>query len=166
MGKREDQEIKSNHYRAPSGRYYEEFSIGDIYEHYPGRTISQQDNTWFTLLTMNTHPLHFDEEYAKTTEFGRPLIASPLTVAIVVGMSVSDISEKAIANLGWKEIRLPNPVFPGDTLYAKSEVIEVRESKSRQNAGIVSVTTIGTNQDGVTVCEFERSMLIPKKVAG
>ena len=163
MSQRMDEEIGPKHYRAASGRYLEEFSVGDIYEHHPGRTVSQQDNAWFTLLTMNTHPLHFDEEYAKTTEFGRPLIASPLTVAIIVGMSVSDVSEKAIANLGWKEIKLPNPVFPGDTLYAKSEVIEVRESKSRPNAGIVSICPIGTNQDGVNVCEFERSMLIPKK---
>ena len=163
MSQRMDEEIGPNHYRAASGRYLEEFSVGDIYEHHPGRTVSQQDNAWFTLLTMNTHPLHFDEEYAKGTEFGRPLVASPLTVAIIVGMSVSDVSEKAIANLGWKEIKLTNPVFPGDTLYAKSEVIEVRESKSRPNAGIVSISTIGTNQDGVIVCEFERSMLIPKK---
>ena len=163
MSKRQDIEIAPKHYRAATGRYLEEFTVGDVYEHHPGRTVSQQDNTWFTLLTMNTHPLHFDEEYAKTTEFGRPLIASPLTVAIIVGMSVSDVSEKAIANLGWKEIKLPNPVFPGDTLYAKSEVIDVRESKSRPNAGIVTVNTVGINQDKVIVCEFERSMLIPKR---
>ena len=131
----------------------------------PGRTITQQDNAWFTLLTMNTHPLHFDEEYAKETEFGRPLVASPLTVAILVGMSVSDVSERAIANLGWKEIRLTAPVFPGDTLYAESEVIDKRESKSRPNAGIVSVRTTGTNQDGTVVCVFDRTMLIPKKPA-
>ena len=164
MSKRQDVEVSSNHYRAATGRYLEEFTVGDVYEHHPGRTVSQQDNAWFTLLTMNTHPLHFDEEYAKATEFGRPLIASPLTVAIIVGMSVSDVSEKAIANLGWKEIKLTNPVFPGDTLYAKSEVVQVRESKSRPNAGIVTVNTIGTNQDDVIVCEFERSMLIPKKL--
>ena len=150
-------------YANQTGRLYEDFTVGDVYHHLPGRTISQHDNAWFTLLTMNTHPLHFDEEYAAETEFGRPLVASPLTVAIIVGMSVSDVSEAAIANLGWKEIKLTNPVFPGDTLYAKSEVIEVRESKSRPNAGIVSISTIGTNQDGVIVCEFERSMLIPKK---
>jgi len=112
---------------------------------------------------MNTHPLHFDEEYAATTEFGRPLIASPLTVAVVVGMSVSDVSAKAIANLGWKEIKLPNPVFPGDTLYANSEVLDKRESKSRPNAGIVSVLTKGINQDNAEVCVFERQMLIPKR---
>ena len=163
MTARSDQELAPQRYRAAEGRYYEEFSVGDVYEHRPGRTISQQDNAWFTLLTMNTHPLHFDEEYAKTTEFGKPLIASPLTLAIVVGMSVSDTSQRAIANLGWKDITLPNPVFPGDTLYAESEVIGVRESKSRPNAGIVTVRTKGRNQEGVDVCVFERSMLIPKR---
>ncbi len=162
MGGRKDQEIAPNRFRAAAGRYYEEFSIGEVYEHRPGRTVSQQDNAWFTLLTMNTHPLHFDEEYAAGTEFGRPLIASPLTLAILVGMSVSDVSQRAIANLGWKEIRLTHPVFPGDTLYAESEVIAMRESASRPEAGIVTVRTTGTNQDGVVVCVFERSMLIPR----
>ena len=106
-------------YAAMPGRYFDDFQVGDIYHHLPGRTISQQDNAWFTLLTMNTHPLHFDEEYAAATEFGKPLVASPLTVAIVVGMSVSDVSAKAIANLGWKDIKLTKPVFPGETLALK-----------------------------------------------
>lgn len=163
MTTRTDEQLGPQRYRAAEGRYFEEFTLGDVYEHRPGRTISQQDNAWFTLLTMNTHPLHFDEEYAKTTEFGRPLVASPLTVAIIVGMSVSDVSQRAIANLGWKEIKLTHPVFPGDTLYAESEVVGKRESKSRPNAGIVSVHTTGRNQDGVEVCTFERSMLIPKR---
>ncbi len=152
-------------YAHMSGRYFEDFTVGDIYHHLPGRTLSQQDNSWFTLLTMNTHPLHFDEEYAAATEFGRPLIASPLTVAVVVGMSVSDVSAKAIANLGWKEIKLPNPVFPGDTLYANTEVLSKRESRSRPNAGIVSVLTRGINQDDAEVCVFERQILIPKRPA-
>ena len=163
MTARSDEELAPQRYRAAAGRYYEEFTLGDVYEHQPGRTLSQQDNAWFTLLTMNTHPLHFDEEYAAQTEFGKPLIASPLTLAVIVGMSVGDVSQRAIANLGWKEIRLTNPVFPGDTLYAESEVIGKRESKSRPTAGIVSVRTVGRNQDGVEVCVFERSMLIPKK---
>ena len=120
-------------YAAMPGRYFEDFTEGDVYEHLPGRTISQQDNAWFTLLTMNTHPLHFDEEYAAATEFGRPLVASPLTVAIIVGMSVSDVSAKAIANLGWKDIKLIKPVFPGDTLYANTEVVGKRESRSRSS---------------------------------
>ena len=163
MSLRSDLEIEPGRYRPAEGRYYEEFSLGDIYEHRPGRTISQQDNVWFTLLTMNTHPLHFDEEYAKGTEFGRPLVASPLTVSIIVGMSVSDVSQRAIANLGWKDIRLTHPVYPGDTLYAESEVVAMRESGSRPNAGIVTVKTTGTNQDGDVVCVFERSMLVPKQ---
>ena len=161
MGIRQDEEVGPNRYRAASGRFYEDFSVGDVYEHHPGRTVTQQDNAWFTLLTMNTHPLHFDEEFAKGTEFGKPLICSPLTLAILVGMSVSDVSEKAIANLGWKEIALVAPVFPGDTLYAESQVIAKRESKSRPDAGIVTVKTTGRNQHGKDVCLFERSMLVP-----
>jgi itaconyl-CoA hydratase len=160
---RQDEEVGPNRYRAASGRYYEDFTVGDVYEHRPGRTVSQQDNAWFTLLTMNTHPLHFDEEYAKGTEFGKPLICSPLTLAILVGMSVSDTSEKAIANLGWREIALVAPVFPGDTLYAESEVLQKRQSKSRPNAGIVTIKTLGRNQHGEQVCVFERSMLIPMR---
>jgi itaconyl-CoA hydratase len=163
MTGRSDQEVAAQRYRAAAGRYFEEFTVGDVYEHRPGRTISEADNTWFTLLTMNQHPLHFDVEYAKGTEFGRPLVASPLTVAILVGMSVADVSQRAIANLGWKEIALTAPVFPGDTLYAESEVLAKRESRSRPSAGIVTVKTTGSNQDGVQVCVFERSMLIPRR---
>ncbi len=166
MSARTDESLGPQRFRAASGRYFEEFTLGDVYEHQPGRTVSQQDNAWFSLLTMNQHPLHCDEDYAKTTEFGRPLIASPLTLAILVGMSVADVSQKAIANLGWKEIALTHPVFPGDTLYASSEVIGRRESKSRPNAGIVTVRTTGRNQHGTEVCVFERSMLIPKRPAG
>ncbi|RMF72312.1 MAG: MaoC family dehydratase [Alphaproteobacteria bacterium] len=150
-------------YRESFGRYLEDFHVGDVYEHRPGRTITETDNTWFTLLTMNTHPLHFDKEYAKRTEFGRPLVVSSFTVSLLLGMSVSDISQKAIANLGWKEIRMTAPVFVGDTIYAESEVLEVRESRSRPNQGIVTVKTRGFNQDGVMVCEFIRSVLVPKR---
>lgn len=150
-------------WRQSAGRYLEDFEVGHTYQHRPGRTISEADNTWFTLLTMNTHPLHFDQEYARHSEFGRCLVASPLTLAIIVGMSVSDVSAKAIANLGWKEIRLPAPVFAGDTLYAESTVLAKRESKSRPEAGIVTVQTVGRNQDGKVVCDFERSMLVPKR---
>ena len=156
-------QLDGQRYRESFGRSYEDFVVGDVYEHRPGRTITQADNTWFTLLTMNTHPLHFDEEYAKATEFGRCLVASPLTVAIIVGMSVSDVSQKAIANLGWREIRLPAPVFPGDTLYAESEVLEARESKSRPDAGLVTVRTTGRKQDGTVVCVFERTILVAKR---
>ena len=158
--------IGSKKFRERFGRYYEDFAIGDTYEHRPGRTVSETDNTWFTLLTMNTHPLHFDKEYAKASEFGQILVNSAFTVSLVVGMSVSDVSQKAIANLGWKEIKLPAPVFVGDTLYAESTVLGKRISKSRTTAGIVSIATAGKKQDGTIVCEFERSMLIPKKGYG
>jgi acyl dehydratase len=155
--------VGPNRYRERFGRYYEDFAIGDIYEHRPGRTITETDNTWFTLLTMNTHPMHFDAEYAKHSEFGRCIVCSPLTVALMVGMSVTDVSQKAIANLGWREIRLTHPLFAGDTLTAESEVLEKRESKSRPNAGIVTVRTRGFNQHGVLVCEFDRTMLIARR---
>jgi acyl dehydratase len=156
-------QIGPGRYRETFGRYYEDFTVGDVYEHRPGRTITETDNTWFTLLTMNTHPLHFDTEYAKASEFGRTIVASPLTVALMVGMSVSDVSQKAVANLGWREIRMTHPVFPGDTLYAESEVLEKRESKSRPQAGIVSVRTTGRNQDGTVVCSFDRTILVAKR---
>ncbi|MDB5840648.1 MAG: dehydratase [Herminiimonas sp.] len=150
-------------FRESFGRYYEEFNVGDIYQHRPGRTITQYDNIQFTLMTMNTHPMHFDEEYAKHSEFGRCIVCSPMTVALMVGMSVTDVSQKAIANLGWNEIKLTHPLFAGDTLYAESEVLDKRESKSRPNAGLVTVKTIGLNQDKVMVCEFSRTMLIMKR---
>jgi len=150
-------------YRESFGRYFEEFKVGDIYQHRPGRTITQYDNISFTLLTMNTHPMHFDEQYARHSEFGRCIVCSPLTVALMVGMSVTDVSQKAIANLGWTDIKLTHPLFAGDTLYAESEVLDKRESKSRPAAGIVSVKTAGLNQDGVKVCEFNRTMLIMKR---
>lgn len=155
--------IGEQHYRETSGRHYEEFTIGDIYEHRPGRTITETDNIWFTLLTMNTHPMHFDEEYAKASMFGKCIICSPLTVALMVGMSVRDVSQKAIANLGWKDITLTHPLFAGDTLYAASEVTGKRESASRPTAGIVTVRTVGSNQNGDIVCTFSRTMLIAKK---
>ena len=147
------------------GRYFEDFTVGDTYKHWPGRTITAADNTWFTLLTMNQHPLHFDEEYAKGTEFGRPLVNSTLTLAIVVGMSVADVSQNAVANLGWTDIRIPAPVFNGDTLYAESTVLDKRDSKSRPKQGIITVTTRGWKQDGTTVMTFKRSVLVPKKTA-
>jgi acyl dehydratase len=152
-----------NRYRASSGRYFEEFKVGDIYEHRPGRTITEADNTWFTLLTMNQHPIHFDAEYAKYSEFGRPIVNSSLTLAIVAGMSVADVSQKAIANLGWTDITLPAPVFNGDTLYAESEVLEKRASRSRPNQGIVAVATRAFNQDQVLVMDYKRTVLVPNR---
>ncbi|HKS62615.1 MAG TPA: MaoC family dehydratase [Xanthobacteraceae bacterium] len=156
-------QVGERRYRESVGRFYEDFVVGDIYEHRPGRTITETENTWFTLLTMNKHPLHFDAEYAKHSEFGRCLVASPFTVSLIVGMSVSDVSQKAIANLGWTDIKLTHPVFAGDTLYAESEVLAKRESKSRADAGIVSVRSTGKNQAGDVVCTFDRTMLVQRR---
>ena len=159
-------QVGPNRYRETFGRYYEDFTVGDIYEHRPGRTITDADNVWFTLLTMNTHPAHFDYEYAKKTEFEKPLVCSPFTVALMVGMSVSDVSQKAVANLGWSDIKLTHPLFPGDTLYAESEVLNKRESKSRPEQGVVTVRTIGKNQHGDVCCTFNRTVLIWKRGHG
>ena len=158
--------VGENRYRESYGRYFEDFGIGEIYEHRPGRTITEADNTWFTLLTMNQHPLHFDHEFAKHTEFGRPVVNSALTVSVVAGMSVSDTSQKAIANLGWTDIKMPAPVFNGDTLYSESEVLEKRESSSRPTQGIVTIETRAHNQDQVLVMSYKRVMLIPKRGHG
>ena len=153
-----------NRYREDIGRYYEDFVVGDIYEHRPGRTITSADNSWFTLLTMNTHPLHFDMAYASKSEFGRVVVNSCLTLSIVVGMSVSDTSQKAIANLGWTNIDLTQPVFVGDTIYAESEVLEKRESASRKSQGIIGIRTLGIKSDGTEFMTFKRSILVPKAV--
>jgi acyl dehydratase len=162
----EAKEVGKNRYRESYGRYLEDFKIGDVYEHRPGRTISESDNTWFTLITMNQHPLHFDAAYAATSEWKKPLVNSALTLSIVTGMSVSDISQKAIANLGWDKIKLTGPVFVGDTIYAESEVLEVRESKSRPTQGIVTVKTTGKTSEGLVFLTYERSVLIPKRGHG
>ena len=160
------QVVARQRYRASYGRYLEDFTIGDIYEHRPGRTITETDNVQFSLMTMNAHPMHCDAAYAAKSEFGQLLVNSGLSLAIVVGMTVNDVSGKAIANLGWKEIRLTAPVFCGDTLYAESEVLEKRESKSRPTQGVVTVQTRAFNQNGVQVMEFVRSALIPKRGHG
>jgi itaconyl-CoA hydratase len=162
----ESREVEPKRFREDIGRYYEDFDIGAIYEHRPGRTINEADNSWFTLLTMNTHPLHFDTEYASHSEFGKPLVNSCLTLSMVAGMSVSDTSQKAIANLGWTDIKMPHPVFVGDTLYAESEVLDKRESSSRPTQGIVSVQTLGKNQDGIVIMSYNRSFLVPKRGYG
>jgi len=144
------------------GRVFEDFEPGDIFEHPLGRTITQADNIWFTLLTVNTNPIHFDEAYAARTEFKRPLVDSTFTLALVTGLSVSDVSLNAI-NLGWDQVRLPTPVFEGDTLYAQSEVIEARASASRPTMGIVKLRTTGINQEGVTVIEFFRTIMVYRR---
>lgn len=159
----ESVEIAENRFRESFGRCFEDFEIGAIYEHRPGRTVSESDNTWFTLLTMNQHPLHFDHAYAAKSEFGRPIVNSALTLSIVTGMSVSDVSQKAIANLGWTDIKMPAPVFHGDTLTAESEVLDKRESGSRPTQGIVTVKTRGFKQDGTLVISYRRTVLVPKR---
>ncbi len=145
------------------GRFLEDFEVGDIYRHPLGRTVTTTDNIWFTLLTQNTAPIHFDHNYAAQTEFGKPLVDSTFTVALVTGQSVTDVSQNVMANLGWDEIRLPAPVFEGDTIYSQSEVLEKRESKSRINVGIVTVKTTGYNQDGTVVVTFNRTLMVYKK---
>jgi itaconyl-CoA hydratase len=145
------------------GRFFEHFEVGDVYEHPLGRTVTTTDNAWFTLLTQNTAPIHFDHNYAAQTEFGRPLVDSTFTLALVTGQSVTDVSQNVFANLGWDEVRLPNPVFEGDTIYSRSEVLEKRESRSRPQVGIVVVRTTGYNQDGETVIEFKRTVMVYKK---
>ena len=147
------------------GRFYEDFDVGDVYRLPYGRTINEADNTWMTLLTLNPNPIHFDAELAKRSEFGRILVNSGLTVALVLGMSVADTSQNAFANLGWEEIRLTHPLFVGDTVYVESRVLGKRESKSRPSAGIVTVETRGLNQDGVTVIDFKRSFYVHKREA-
>lgn len=151
---------------TPFGRYLEDFVVGDTYVHRPGRTITETDNINFSLTTMNFHPMHCDRAFAEKSEFKQPLVNSALTLAVVVGMTVADVSGKAIANLGWKEINLTNPVFPGDTLYAESEVLETRESKSRPTQGIVTVKTSAFKQDGTPIMNFVRSALVPKRGHG
>lgn len=156
-------EVGPQRYRETFGRYFEDFHVGDVYEHRPGKTVTQYDNHLFTLLTLNTHPMHFDAEFGKASEFGRNIVVSPYTLALLIGMSVTDVSQKAIANLGMDEVKFTAPVFEGDTIYGESEVLAKRESKSRPGQGIVTVKTIGKNQDEVMVCTFVRNVLIPAK---
>src|SRR5579862_7970684 len=150
----------SDHDVSTDGRYLEDFTVGDVYHHKQGRTITDTDNTWFALLTNNTHQLHSNADYASRTEFGRTVVVSTLTLAIVTGISVEDVSWNAVANMGWDAVRLPAPVFAGDTIYAESTVLSVRPSRSRPGQGIVTVLTRGFNQLGDTVIEFERTILV------
>lgn len=142
------------------GRAFEDFEVGDVYLHPLGHTVTATENAWFTHLTLNTNPIHFDAHYAAQTEFGRPLVNSCLTLALVTGMSVSDVSQRAVANLGWETVRLPAPLFEGDTLYAESVVLGTRPSASRPEAGIVRIRSVGYTQEGKVVIEFERIILV------
>ncbi len=148
------------------GRLYEDFEVGDVYRHPPGRTVTTTDNIWFTLLTQNTAPIHFDHHYSAQTEFGKPLVDSTFTAALVTGQSVTDVSQNVMANLGWDEIRLPAAVFEGDTIYSQSEVLDKRESKSRSNVGIVTVKTTSYNQEGKIVITFKRTLMVYKRGHG
>jgi itaconyl-CoA hydratase len=141
-------------------RFFEDLQVGDVYRSRLGRTISETDNTWFTLLTGNTNQVHFNREFAEGTRFGQLLVNSCLTLSIVLGLSVPDTSENATANLSWERIELPNPVFVGDTLRSESEVLERRASRSRPTVGIVGVRTRGVNQRGEVVCAFRRSFMV------
>ncbi len=146
-----------------SGRVYEDFEVGDVYRHPLGRTVIAADNIWFTLLTQNSNAIHFDAAYAANTEFGKPLVDSTFTLALVTGQSTIDLSWNVMANLGWDKVRLPHPVFEGDTIYSQSEVLSKRESKSRPNVGIVTVKTVGFNQDGTVVIEYERTFMVYRR---
>ncbi len=148
-----------------TGRYFEDFEVGQLYQHPLGRTVTDADNAWFTLLTMNTNQMHFNDHYASKSTFGRQLVNSGLTVAMILGISVSDVSQNAMANLSWERISLTHPVFVGDTLYAQSLVLDTTPSSSRPYAGIVTVRTQGLNQDGDVIMTFERSVMVYRRDA-
>lgn len=158
----------SDHAAAPKewrGRYFEDFEVGDVFQSRLGRTITETDNIWFTCLTMNTNQMHFNSEYASSTRFGRPLVNSTLTLAVVTGLTVPDTSENAVANLAWTDIKLPKPVFAGDTLWAETEVFETRASESNPGIGIVTIRSRGINQTREVVIEFRRTFMIPRRHA-
>ncbi|MGB2712241.1 MAG: MaoC family dehydratase [Conexibacter sp.] len=147
------------------GRYFEDFEVGDVFRSRLGRTITETDNAWFTMLTLNTNQMHFNEPHAARTRFGRQLVNSTFTLALVTGLTVPDTSENATANLSWTDIKLPSPVFAGDTLWAESEVLETRASASRPTVGIVGVRSRGVNQRGEVVVEFRRSFMVYRRDA-
>jgi itaconyl-CoA hydratase len=151
--------------KAWRGRFYEDVDVGDVFRSRLGRTITEADNIWFTNLTLNTNQIHFNTAYAQRTQFRRPLVNSTFTLALVVGLTVPDTSENAAANLGWKDVRLPKPVFVGDTLWAESEILEKRESGSNPSVGIVTMRTRGINQRREVVIEFVRSFMLYKRDA-
>ncbi len=145
------------------GRYLEEFEVGDVYKHWPAKTVTESDDHLFCLITMNHHPLHINDVYAGKSQQGRNVVVGPLVYSLALGMSVSDVSGKAIANLATEELSHPNPVFHGDTLFCETAVLEVRPSKSKPDRGTVKVHTRVLNQDGVLVAEFKRLVLVPKR---
>ncbi len=148
------------------GRYLEEFEVGAVYKHWPAKTVTEADDHLFCLLTMNHHPLHINDVYAAESQQGQNVVVGPLVYSLAVGMTVSDVSGKAIANLATEELSHPAPVFHGDTLYCESEVLEVKESKSKPDRGVVTVHTRVYKQDGTLVAEFKRKVLVPRKEPG
>jgi acyl dehydratase len=150
----------------PYGRYLEEFEVGDVYRHWPAKTVTEAEDHLFCLITMNHHPLHINDVYAGASQQGRNVVVGPLVYSLALGMSVSDVSGKAIANLATEELSHPAPVFHGDTLFAESEVLEKRESRSKPDRGTVRVHTRVYNQEGVLVAEFKRLVLVPRRSAG
>jgi itaconyl-CoA hydratase len=155
--------VGEQRYREVVGRCYEEFTVGDVVEHRPGRTITEMDNVLMSMLSMNDAPVHIDAAYCEHTPWGRPLVSSLVTLSIVGGMAVRSTSGRTIANLGWSSIRLPAPVFAGDTLYAETEILDKRLSRSRPGEGIVTSRTTGTKSTGEVVITFERSFLVPTR---
>jgi acyl dehydratase len=149
-----------------NGRFFEDFQVGDIYRHPLGRTVLATDNSWFTLLTQAASPLHFDHHYASQTAFKRPLVNSTFILSLITGQSVTDISQNVFANLGWDEVRIPAPVFEGDTVYSQSEILELKESKSRPEVGILTLRTDGYKQDGTVVMTFKRTVMIYREGHG
>ena len=147
---------------ANEGRCYEDFSVGMVMRHALGRTISAADNAWFTLVTVNTNPIHFDAHYSAQTEYGRPLVNSCFAIALVTGLSVADVSRNGV-NLGWDEVRMPAPLYEGDTVYAQSEVLSLRGSKSHPTRGIVEIRTTGYKQDGTVIMTFRRTIMVYKR---
>ena len=157
--------LADGRYREDKGFYYDDFEVGMVIEHRPGRTLTTTDNIWQSLIAMNQHPLHIEAEFARQTEFKELLMSSLVTFNVINGMTVHSLSQKSIANLGWDEVRLTHPVFVGDTLFAESEILEKRPSKSRPQQGIVTARTTGSNQDGKTVITYKRTFLVPMRSA-
>src|SRR3954468_24282155 len=158
--------IGENRFREVRGLYYEDVTVGEVVEHRPGRTITEADNLWQSLLALNLHPLHIDAAYCEKTEFKRPLVSSLVTLSIVAGMSVQSTSAKGLANLGWDKVRLLAPVFAGDTIYAESEFLRKRLSKSRPHQGLVTCETRGLKADGTLFMTFRRTFLLPTRGHG
>ncbi|MFL1553169.1 MaoC family dehydratase [Pseudomonas sp. D47] len=156
-------QVGENEYVEEHGGDYEDFEPGMTIKHWPGRTLSEADNTWLTLLTMNQHPLHFDHAYGASAEYGRVLVNSSITLALVSGMTVQALSARAVANLGWESVRLKTPLFVGDTLYATSKILAKRPSKSQPNNGIITVETLGIKSTRETVITFERSFMVRRR---